>query len=980
MKKTRPDTISIFQWIWQSYLKTALIPLVVIELVFVGIYFSANSWSRVETMSYLQESANVELNILAEKEAGIIDKQLGDITNITLLYQQQAKLALAQNPTLADEDLNRLSYSASGAYYTLSDKATGGAAVFYSGIVPINTAEQEKTVKLLALQDLMKSIIESHPLAASIYTNTHDSLNVIYPYFNVLEQYPEKMNIPEYNFYYEADYIHNPQKKVVWTDAYLDPAGHGWMASAIAPVYSDNFLEGVVGIDVTIDTITDQILNWEFPWDGYGVLIGKDGTILALPQQGEEDWGLTELTDHHYEQAISQDTFKPDNFNVYKREEFAAVADQLKRSQNGYTEITLNNSKQLVSWNTVSETGWKLLVIVPEANIYQKTNAINLSLMQIGILMIAGLILFYSIFFYILSKRSYAMSKNISQPLNKINAVLHNIGKGDYYQEEPEMLVQELKETAHHLIEMGEKLGVSNKELVLAQNELQQSEANLHALVNSIDDIIIQIDEDGQINQIWSKSDTSILAFSNSTEKNICALIDPDHRFSCMEKIHHVVNSGQPETMEYCLETNLGKRWFQARISKVANASHTLVFSARDITDRIFMEMSFKAAKEDAENANRAKSEFLSNMSHELRTPLNAVLGFSQLLELNPEAPLSPDQSQYVDEIIRAGEHLLTLINEILDLSMIESGRYSLSNEPVEIVLLMDEIMSLMQPLADKNKVTLTFIHPDLNTLITVTDRTRLKQILINLVSNAIKYNRENGTVTIKIEKDDALIKLHVIDNGYGIPADQLENIFNPFQRLPDLNNAIEGTGIGLTVVKQLSHLIKGTIYVESTPGTGSHFWLEVPLSERHDLPDDANLIQDDVLQTLLNHPYKLLYVEDNQVNLRLMESALEKIPNIELISANSGELGIELAKVQPPDLIILDIHLSGIDGYEVLRRLKEMAETKNIPIVALSASAMPADIKKGIMMGFTDYFTKPLNIPLFLAKIFALLTNQEKI
>lgn len=977
MKKSKTEPISIFQWIWQSYLKTALIPLVVVELVFVGIYFSANSWSRLETLSYLQDSANVELNILAEKEAGLIDKQLADITHVAALYQQQTSLALQQNPALSDEDLNRLAYSPNGAYYTVSDKANGGAAIFYSGFVPINAAEREKAARLLSMQDLMKNIIGSHPLAASIYFNSHDSLNVIYPYFNVLEQYPDKMNIPEYNFYYEADYIHNPQKKVVWTDAYLDPAGHGWMASAIAPVYSGDFLEGVVGVDVTISTITDQILNWEFPWNGYGILVGKDGAILALPEQGEMDWGLRELTSHHYEQAIMQDTFKPDDFNVYKRPEFTAVADQLQRSQYGATEITLNNSKQLVSWNTVSETGWKLLVIVPEANIYQKSNAINQSLMQIGILMIAGLILFYSIFFYILSKRSYAMSKSISQPLHEINTVLDKIGKGDYYQQEPEIHVTELKETAHNLIEMGEKLGDSNKELVVAQNELQESEQNLHALVNSIDDIIIQIDEAGQINQIWSKSEESLREFFDTNETAICALIDPEQAFACQEKIQQVVATNQPETLEYCLDNSQGKRWFQARISRIADTSHTLVFSARDITDRIFMEMSIKAAKEEAENANRAKSEFLSNMSHELRTPLNAVLGFSQLLELNPEEPLSEAQGQYVTEIIRAGEHLLTLINEILDLSMIESGRYSLSNEPVELIFLVEEIISLLQPLADKNQISLIFEHPDQDTLTTVTDRTRLKQILINLISNAIKYNRNQGTVTIKIEQADQLIQFHVTDTGFGIPEDQLTNIFNPFLRLPDASNAIEGTGIGLTVVKQLSNLVKGNIYVESTLDKGSHFWLELPFTEKRDDPEDSTLIHDDVLQTLLSHPYKLLYVEDNQVNLKLMESALEKIPNIELISANNGEMGLELAKVQQPDLIVLDIHLSGIDGYEVLRRLKEDPATKNIPVVALSASAMPADIKKGIMLGFTDYFTKPVNIPQFLTRIFELLTHQ---
>lgn len=832
MRKKDSDPISVFQWIWQSYLKTALIPLVVVELVFVGIYFWANNWSRAETISYLQNSANVELDILAEKEAGIIDKQLADINHAANLYQLQTRLAFDQTPALSADDSGRLAYAENGAYYTTRDKTGGGAAVFYSGIVPIGAAERDKTARLLSLQDLMKNIIASHPLTASIYVNTRDSLNVIYPYFDVLSQYPEKMNIPEYNFYYEADLAHNPDKKVVWTDAYLDPAGHGWMASAIAPVYVGDTLEGVVGIDITVDTITDQILNWEFPWNGYGILVGKDGTILALPETGEEDWGLRELTEHHYDEAIKQDTFKPDDFNVYKRSEFSAIAEDMKNSTRGTATITLNNQPQLVSWNTVSETGWKLLVIVPESNIYAKTNAINRSLMQIGLTMIAGLVLFYSVFFYILFKRSYRMSQNISHPLHTINNILENIGKGDYYQDEPEMEVKEFQDTTRNLIAMGQKLGDANQELILTQTDLEESDQNLKALINAIDDIILQIDGNGRINKIWTKNDTEILPLSRGKEQTICAIMNPQDLPDCVEKISSVLKTGHPETVEYALDTHQGKRWFQARISAIDNNAQTLVVSARDITQRIAMEQSIKAAMEEAENANRAKSKFLSSMSHELRTPLNAILGFSQLLEMYPDEPLSPMQSEYVREIMRAGEHLLTLINEILDLARIESGRYTLLPEPVDLIELIDEITSLMQPLADQHEITMAFEPGELTNLITVTDRTRIKQILINLVSNAIKYNRDHGSVTVSLEKDDDHVRIHVYDTGYGIPADQLENIFSPFHRLPDSTRTIEGTGIGLTVVEQLSRLLNGHIHVESTPGKGSHFWLEVPVCE----------------------------------------------------------------------------------------------------------------------------------------------------
>lgn len=973
--KNKQD-LPLNRWIWLSYLKAALIPLVLVELVFISIYFSANSWSRLETKSYLQESANTELNLLAQKQTEIINSQLQSISSSTQLFADQVNTTLINRASHTSEDLSRLAYSENGAYYTVSDSADGSVAIFYSGYYPINAAERQKTASLLTLSDLMKATVESYDLANQIYFNSYDSLNIIYPYFDVLEQYPEKMNIPTYNFYYEADASHNPSRQVVWTDSYLDPAGQGWMASAIAPVYSGDFLEGVVGIDITISTIANEILDLEFPWGGYGILVGKDGTILALPQQGEEDFSLTELTDHHYEEAIMGDTFKPEDFNVFSREEFSAVSDELINANSGTTQITLNDSNHLVTWNTVSETGWKLMIVVPEENIYASTNAINQSLLKIGMLMIAGLILFYMIFFYVLSRRANALSQNISQPLSEINHIVGNIGKGDYFQKEPQMPVKELAETTHNLIVMGENLGQSNEKLVTTQNELQQSEQQLQALVHSIDDIILQISANGQINRIWAKEDSAILDFFHEKGMMICSVFNPQDQPACMDKISAVSKSGESATMEYCINTRDGKRWYQARISRVADHSDNLVVSARDITERIFMEMSIKAAKEDAEKANLAKSEFLSSMSHELRTPLNAILGFSQLLEMYPETPLTEIQSQYVEEIGKAGKHLLTLINEILDLSLIESGRFSLSIEPVEIVSVTDEVIRLMQPLADNKNISLIFDH-ELDVLISNTDQTRIKQILINLISNAIKYNHENGTVTVRIENDQAHTCLHVIDKGFGIPRDYLDKIFTPFNRLPEFSNTIEGTGIGLTVVRQLCQLLQAEITVSSTPGQGSHFIVKLPNMNEVADTNSATLTDEDIKKLLGDQRYSLLYVEDNLVNLKLMAETFEQIPNIEMISASSGEKGLELIQVKIPDLIILDIHLPGMDGYEVLKHLKENPQTRTIPVLALSANAMPESIEKGLLLGFADYFTKPVEMQPFLLRIAELLYER---
>jgi len=978
--KNKDDSISLFKWIWISYLRTALIPLIVVELVFVGIYFFANNWSQRETINFLKEESKQELRQIAAQETDVIQQKIRGITSATELYRQQMSKALITPAAISPEDAGRLTYSPEGVYYTTSDKKEGGAAIFYSGIVPIKENQRKKVEKVLALQNLMKDIQKSYPLAASLYLNTFDSLNIIYPYFDVISQYAPLMDIPTYNFYYEADALHNPEKKIKWTDAYLDPAGHGWMASAIGLVYNGNFLEGVVGIDVTISTIASEILKMEIPWDGYGLLVSKDGTILALPKNGQKDWGLNELTDHDYNEAILKDTFKPDDFNLYKRKNLNDLAHLVLSKPSGFSNFVLNDDSRVVSWATVLDTGWKLLIIVPEKNIYSKINTMSYNLFRIGSFMITGLIFFYCIFFLILYKTARKMSSTISSPLLEINNIVHQIGLGDYYQNEPQFHVSELKDTAFYLVSMGIQLGDARDTLLATQDQLEKREANLQALVNSIDDIILEINKDNVVTHIWSNHEDNLAKdYIKNTFTSIQDIFDKNTAAISSEKIKKVISTGQPDTLEYLLETNKGFRWFQARISCIANNSESVVVSARDITKSKEMEQSLIAAKEEAEKASNAKSQFLSSMSHELRTPLNAILGFSQLLELDPEAPLNESQAQSVKEILKAGNHLLQLINEVLDLAKIESGKLTLSIEPVQIQLIMEETLALIKPLATQYKIELiTRPINNVNDFVSA-DRTRIKQVLLNLLSNAVKYNKENGTVLFYYEKVQNTIRFSVIDTGYGLSKSDLAEIFKPFHRLNAKKTMIEGTGIGLGVAKQLVELMGGTISVKSTTGIGSDFSVELPcedvdymLFDPHSIASHKSSYSED--STI----HKILYVEDNPANLKLVERILAPIKTVTLFSASSGELSIDLARAHKPDLILLDINLPGIDGYEVFTRLKAYEETSNIPVIAVSANAMSRDIKKGLALGFKDYIVKPINVPDFLEKVFKLLKDID--
>jgi PAS domain S-box-containing protein len=396
--------------------------------------------------------------------------------------------------------------------------------------------------------------------------------------------------------------------------------------------------------------------------------------------------------------------------------------------------------------------------------------------------------------------------------------------------------------------------------------------------------------------------------------------------------------------------------------------------AARDITERKRLDQALQeknveleSAKAVAEKANLAKSNFLSSMSHELRTPLNAILGFAQLLEAGSPPPTTT-QIVRLHQIIKAGWYLLELINEILDLAVIESGRLSLSREPVSLIDVMRECQAMIEPQAQKRGIQISFLPFD-HSWFARADRTRVKQVLINLLSNAIKYNREHGTVEVTCSASTPeRIRISIKDSGAGLPAEKLAQLFQPFNRLGQETGVEEGTGIGLVVTKQLVELMEGTIGVESTVGAGSEFWIELIRDLTPQLAPGHSMPAHRALQAHGHSAlHTLLYVEDNPANLMLVEQIIESHPHIRMLSARDGNQGIALARTHLPDVILMDINLPGLSGSQALRILRDDPATAHIPIIALSANAMPHDIEKGLAAGFFRYLTKPIKIDEFL-------------
>ncbi len=403
------------------------------------------------------------------------------------------------------------------------------------------------------------------------------------------------------------------------------------------------------------------------------------------------------------------------------------------------------------------------------------------------------------------------------------------------------------------------------------------------------------------------------------------------------------------------------------------------VVTFRDILRRKRVEEALVQAKEEAERANRAKSDFLSRMSHELRTPLNSILGFAQILEMDKIDRLTPRQKPWVSQVRKAGDHLLELINEILDLARIESGKMAVSMENVDVVPLMKEVLILIMPMSKERKIKIVNMV-SIPSLMVFGDRVRLKQVFLNLLSNAVKYNIENGIISIYYRKtSEGKIRISVEDSGIGVSKDKIDDLFEPFARLDADGSEVEGTGIGLTITRRLVEQMRGNIFVKSTLDKGSCFTLELPAGmEQEEKAPEETKVEYPPKPLNPNENYTLLYIEDNPDNLILVRQVLKTRPNIRLIFSRDSRTGIELALAHHPDLILMDINLQGMDGFMALKALRAYREIRSIPVVAVSANAMKEDIDHGLEAGFDSYITKPINIARFMEVVDRLLGQKK--
>ncbi len=816
--------IGLRQWIWRAFVRSALIPLVLVETALIAIYLLTNNAIRDAQVEHLRETALNDLQAAVSLESRLISEQLSQVSSLTQLYRNLTAQALQG---VAPGQVPELALSDEGVRYSPSDD--GGAAVFYSNATAPERHDLQKIARLRQLEPLMKEIEARNPLVASLYFNSWDSFNHIYPWFFTLDQYPADMDIPKYNFYYLADAKHNPSRGVVWTYVYLDPAGHGWMMSATAPVYRGDFLEGVVGIDITVSGILEQIGQVQVPWGGYAMLVSDDLSIMALPEPGEADFGLAELTEHSYLDAIRREVFKPEDFQLDRRPETAELAAAISGASSGVQQVMLGGRPQLVAWTTVAQTGWHLLAVVDEAAVFRQTNALASRYQQIGYLLIAGLVLFYIGFFALMWLRARQLSGALLTPIAGISRMLGEIGVGRWQPQPAQSQIRELDEMCRHTQDIGSRLAYSESERWEAQRRLE-------LVLESATESLWEYDMPNHRLRIRGGMGTRFgLPSGQLSDSEFRRRIHPDDLPQALAQIERVSRGLQQRyEAEYRFADTQGHyHWLLSRgrvlehdpdtgVAKILAGTHVDIDALKRVEEEL------RAATLQAQAASEAKGRLLSGISHELRTPLNAILGFAQLMRMDCDDESQSEAAEYLDEILLASRHLNQLLGEILEWSSLQNEPAQLELQAVDVCNLMRECAELVSLEVQQRGLHLQLQLPD-EPLQVLAEPRRLRQVLLNLLSNAMKYNVPDGHISLRTETSPGHVRLLVEDTGLGIEPAQQAQVFEPFQRLGRENSMIQGTGIGLSLCLEFARLMNGQLGLHSEPGVGSRFWIELP-------------------------------------------------------------------------------------------------------------------------------------------------------
>lgn len=805
------------------FVKFSLIPILVVEVALIVLYFSINAYISSKNIQLLLKEAQSHSQVILKNEATIISDKLAEVSRMASILQFTHQNIMS-NPKHFGLPFGepKFDVAPNGVFYKTNQV---GSSLYYSSQTKITEVEKNKAIFTEAMDMSLKSVVDVNPNINAAYFNTWDNMNRLYPFIEkVYEQYASHIQMEDYNFYYLADLKHNPEKKPVWTSAYLDPAGNGWMLSCIVPIYNKDFLEGVTGLDITIDSFVKNILDRKLPYNANLFMIDKDGMIIAMPEKIESLLGLKELKEHLYTDSILKTISKPEEFNILtNKSPFASHFKSLVENKMSFATLKIDDKEYLTLQQNIDETNWKLMILINKENIFSSIEYLKELSNKIGYAAIAFLLLFYVIFFYFLLKRINVFSDSITKPI---------------------------------------------------------------------------IDLSNQTSQISAKN-----------------------------------------TNVEILDTNVSE------IYQLSSNFVSMINELNERTKRLY------AAKIFAEEANKSKDDFLANMSHELKTPLNSINIISDVMMKNKSGNLDEKQIKNLEIVHKCGKDLLYLINDVLDLSKLDAKQNQIHNTKINVKEFMTSIYEMFYAQTKAKNLKLIFEIDDSLDFI-YSDQEKIKQIVKNLLSNALKFTSQ-GKIEFLIKDDKNNIKILIKDEGIGIAQDKLEYIFDRFKQLDgSTTRKYGGTGLGLTICKELITLLNAHIKVTSEENKGSTF--EVTIPKNSDLVLDLDSL------------------ETQNENLENSEEKIEDIPQFEVKSENIEKEKIYILNNDPISFFNLIIELNKKYHVKQISKIEQLflleKENKN-PKIIVDISKLKNEDKQNIeklstnnlILFYEDYINETL-------------------
>lgn len=771
-------------------------PILIIELALLAMYFGITGYIEKNTQEVLLSEARQNISEISVREVKNISQQITAVGGLaSILQTENSRLFLNPDSFIETSDAPEFALADNGVTYKLHNN--GGSSVFYSNLTPFGESQRRKALLTEAYDPIFKAVQQSNPNIVGIYFNSFDSMCRYFPFLpDVYTVFPADMNIPEYNFYYLADAKNNPQKKVVWTDAYLDPAGQGWLASCIVPIYDENqILQGVTGIDITIDKIISNILNLKLPWNAGAFLVDKNGVILAMPEQIESVLKLKELRQQVYESTVKQDTLKPEEFNLYKNKD-PQIAEQMKRvleSKETLSDFEIQGKSYFLSQSIIEETGWRLMILVDKDVVYEPVYKLDTLTKRTGMLAFGAMLAFYAMFFSYLMVKSKSTAGYIAEPISRLAEKTTEMGENitSFRFEEVDESIEEIDRLMGNFRRMGEELSEFYLELdgkvKLRTQELTDMYEDLQA---SNEDLQREVTERTLAEQ----------RLENSRQELEVAYLDLKNANLQIAHQEKMASIGQLAAgVAHEINNPLG--FVISNISMMQEYMEKLV---RFLTAQEESLASFQA-KGDLQGAESLCLEMAETMKR-----LKQELGIGFIME---------DMGDLIAETLDGTDRVRKIVQELRTFS-----RNTSETELADIHIGLEGVIKILWN-EMKYKVTLIRDYGDIPQILC--NQGHLNQVFMNLLINAAQAIDEQGEIRIQTRLAGDEVHVRISDTGHGIPEEIQNRIFDPFFTTKAVGS---GTGLGLSVSYDILKNHNGSLEIEKSSPEGTTFIMKIPV------------------------------------------------------------------------------------------------------------------------------------------------------